>query len=188
MLSNAEKLHFDVKTAVDLLSHEQQMVSSSSKDVTFLLRMGQSPVSLAKHQYIVHCQGILGLPEVQGAPAPIQTHRQPFGKKIGHSSKSADNGTRHAALERKLIRFLLYASQEDSIHGKTLSAQLGTLKVKIMLFNGGSFTDVYSSNKAATFSAGTQLILTERMGSKGSATRQRPPGYQWGGLKSEEGS
>lgn len=131
MLHNVDRLRGQMIDALKTLASSSSPCSSSSSSagqdtVTLMLRMGQSPSTLAKQQYLIQLRGIFRLPcTAQQAdeqrPQPV---RQVFG---GKSAIPSSSMSRLPALERKLVRFLLSASMEESPLAHALAAPVGEL-------------------------------------------------------------
>lgn len=98
-----------------------------------LVRLGQSPTSLAKQQFLIVCQQMLNLPSA--APGEMQRistiaqkpARKAFGVKMvpqANTHEDQQDAKRLQAKERKLVRFLIDASLQDDSFGRALGKRI----------------------------------------------------------------
>lgn len=143
LIENIDRLHHQLVHAIEAATASNG--SSSANEVVIILRLGQSPLSMARQQFKLQLNGILSLPRTADEadkhnPPKIPIARQVFGGKINKSvGISASNPlgqssmSRVPVLERKLVRFFLSANMEESLLGKALSRPIGPTRSQIFL-------------------------------------------------------
>jgi hypothetical protein len=123
----AERRLHDLLSALDRIANDirHTLQNAKSDDLVILVRMGPSPLTAAKQQYFILLRGVGSLRN--GDEGVVPAKRQVLG------AKPVSSIARTAALERKLVRFLLSESGQDSQLGKALQTDLGPTNSQIFL-------------------------------------------------------
>ncbi|PWN36315.1 uncharacterized protein FA14DRAFT_54065 [Meira miltonrushii] len=139
MIANVDRLHDQLVRAVEAVTDSGN--ASSGDEVVLMLRLGQSPLTMARQQFKIQLNGLLSLPRTaieadKHNPPKPSIARQVFGGKMKKSvepTASQSSMSRVPVLERKLVRFFLSANMDESGLGKALTAPIAPTRSQIFI-------------------------------------------------------
>lgn len=139
MIANVDRLHDQLVRAIEAVTDSRS--TYSDEEVVLMLRLGQSPLTMARQQFKIQLNGLLSLPRTaveadKHNPPKPSVARQVFGGKMKKSVDSSvvqSSMSRVPVLERKLVRFFLSANMDESGLGKALTAPIVPTKSQIFI-------------------------------------------------------
>jgi len=139
MIRNVDRLHDQIVRAIEAAT--RSISPTNGDDIILVLRLGQSPLTMARQQFKIQLKGLLSLPRTaieadKNNPPKPSVARQVFGGKMNKtidSSVGQSSMSRIPVLERKLVRFFLSANMDESALGKTLTAPIAPTRSQIFI-------------------------------------------------------